>query len=142
MNLLPEKLNAVLEDEIYKREDQNVVKEALKRLDVNVSDAFLEFYNLYAGPFWEENVPFELLDIINDKNNIESFTEIVRVEHHFPKNFLVLSEMSVNAILVLDTKTDKVYTVDFEGGDELLLKGELQETWPTFYELLKNYFNC
>lgn len=35
--------------------------------------------------------------------------------------------MSANAELVLDTVTDKVYTVNFEGGDELLLKGELKE---------------
>jgi hypothetical protein len=43
---------------------------------------------------------------------------------------------------VLDTVTDKVFTVSFEGGDELLIKGELKETWPTFYEFLKAYFNC
>ncbi len=60
----------------------------------------------------------------------------------FLKKYLVLSEMSANAILVLDSVTDKVYSVNFEGGDELLLSGELEETWPTFYEFLKEYFNC
>ncbi|WFA06335.1 SMI1/KNR4 family protein [Bacillus sp. HSf4] len=142
MSILPEKLDQVLGEDIYKREDKDEVKEVLKRLDVKVSDTFLEFYSQYAGPFWEENIPFELLDIIDEENNIESYTKTTRFEHGFPDNFLVLSEMSANAILVLDTVTDKVYNVNFEGGDELLLKGELQETWPTFYDFLKEYFNC
>lgn len=50
--------------------------------------------------------------------------------------------MSANAVLVLDTVSDKVYIVNFEGGDNLLLKGELKETWSTFFEFLKDYFNC
>jgi len=33
---------------------------------------------------------------------------------------------------VLDIVTDIVYVVNFEGGDELLLKGELKETWSSF----------
>lgn len=40
--------------------------------------------------------------------------------------------MSANAVLVLETLTDKVYIVNFEGGDEMLLKGELKETWSSF----------
>jgi hypothetical protein len=50
--------------------------------------------------------------------------------------------MSANAVLVLDTVTDKVYIVNFEGGDELLLTGELKETWSSFFDFLKAYFNC
>lgn len=61
------------------------------------------------------------------ENNIKSYTLISRKEHGFPKQYLVLSEMSANAVLVLDTITDKVYIVDFEGGKELLFKGELKE---------------
>ena len=34
--------------------------------------------------------------------------------------------MTANAALVLDSVTDKVYSVNFEGGDELLLNGELK----------------
>ncbi len=83
-----------------------------------------------------------MLDVVDEENNIESYTIIARNEHGFPKKYLVLSEMSANAILVLDSVTDKVYSVNFEGGDELLLSGELEETLPTFYEFLKEYFNC
>lgn len=103
---------------------------------------FQEFYTQYAGSFWEEHVPFELLDIADEENNIESYTLISKKEHGFQKQYLVLSEMSANAVLVLDTVTDKVYIVNFEGGDELLLKGELKETWSSFFDFLKAYFNC
>ncbi|WP_342568240.1 hypothetical protein MKY09_12010 [Psychrobacillus sp. FSL K6-4046] len=57
----------------------------------------------HAEPFWEEDVPFELLDIADEENNIESYTLLSRKEHGFPKQYLVLSEMSVNSVLVLDT---------------------------------------
>jgi hypothetical protein len=142
VNFLPDKLDQVLEEDIYKREDKNKVKETLTNLGVAVSDTFSEFYYRYAGPFWEEHIPYELLDVVDEENNIESYTIIARNEHGFPQKYLVLSEMSANAVLVLDSVTDKVYSVNFEGGDELLLSGELKETWPTFYEFLKEYFNC
>src|SRR5699024_551076 len=142
MSNLPDKLNEVIGEDIYIREDKIAVTNSLARLNVAVSDTFEEFYQLYEGPFWEEHVPFELLDIVEDVNNIESSTQISRNEHGFPNKFLVLSSMSANAVLVLDTKTDKVYTVNFEGEDELLLKEELEENWQTFYDFLRDYFNC
>jgi hypothetical protein len=141
MSILPERLDEVLGEEMYKREDSNLVQDALIRLGVKASDTFQEFYIHYAGPFWEEHVPFELLDIADEENNIESYTLISRKER-FPKQYLVLSEMSANAVLVLDTVTDKVYIVNFEGGDEMLLTGELKETWSSFFDFLKAYFNC
>ncbi|MFB5085593.1 hypothetical protein PGC35_00020 [Psychrobacillus sp. PGGUH221] len=64
MSILPDGLDVVLGEEIYKSEDSNLVKDALIRLGVDASDTFQEFYNEYAGPFWEEYVPFELLDIL------------------------------------------------------------------------------
>lgn len=48
--------------------------------------------------------------------------------------------MSVNEVVVLDTETNKVYRVNFEGGDELLRRGELNETWKDFNSFLKEYF--
>jgi len=77
-----------------------------------------------------------------DEDNIEYYTIIARKEHGFPNKYLVLTEMTANAALVLDSVTDKVYSVNFEGGDELLLNGELKESWPTFYVFLKEYFKC
>ncbi|AJS61119.1 SMI1/KNR4 family protein [Paenibacillus sp. IHBB 10380] len=142
MSNLPLKLEGILEEDTYKRQNKTEVHEALIRLDVVVSDTFREFYNKYMGPFWEEVVPFELLDIVEEKNNIESYTFISRREHGWPKQYLVLSEMSTNAVLVLDTVTDKVYKVNFEVGDDLLIQGQLKESWLTFQDFLKDYFNC
>ena len=142
MNALPDELDQALEEDIYKREDKNKVKETLTNLGVEVSDTFREFYYRFAGPFWEEHVPYELLDIIDEENNIEYYTIIARKEHGFPNKYLVLTEMTANAALVLDSVTDQVYSVNFEGGDELLLNGELKESWPTFYVFLKEYFKC
>lgn len=142
MVILPAGLDEVLGKEIYERKDSLVVKNALMKLDVGVSNTFRDFYERYAGPFWEEHVPFELLDIVEEENNIVSYTLISRKVHDFPKEFLVLSEMSANAVLVLDAITDKVYIINFEGKDELLLKGELMESWTTFYEFLEEYFHC
>ena len=50
--------------------------------------------------------------------------------------------MSANEVIVLDSDTDKVYRVNFEGGDELLKNGELQEEWSSFTDFLKEYFDC
>lgn len=83
-----------------------------------------------------------MLDIVAEENNIQVYTNISRKEHDFPNNYLVLSEMSANAVIVLDTITDNVYIVNFEGGDELLLRGDLEASWKSFYDFLKAYFNC
>ncbi|MDG5471396.1 SMI1/KNR4 family protein [Jeotgalibacillus sp. ET6] len=142
MSNLPEKLDEILGEKMYKREDRKLVQDAFTRLGVNPSSTFIDFYTQYEGPFWEENQPFELLDVIDEENNVETYTNISRQEHDFPNKYLVLSEMTANAVLVLDTDTDKVYKVNFEGGDEKLLKGELRESWSSFFEFLKAYFNC
>ncbi|MGA4722168.1 SMI1/KNR4 family protein [Fictibacillus nanhaiensis] len=126
-----------LKEDIYKRADKEQVKNCLTSLGVKPSDTFTAFYNIYEGPFWEEHVPFELLDI----TDIESYTLISRNEYNFHNQYLVLCEMSGNATLVLDTLTDYVYTVNFEGGDERLQKGELTPSWLTFHEFLRAYFN-
>nr|WP_088350101.1 SMI1/KNR4 family protein [Bacillus cereus] len=120
MHALPNRLEEVLEEDIYIREDKGQVNEVINRLGVEVSNTFREFYYQFAGPFWEEHVPYELLDIIDEENNIEYYTIIARKEHGFPNKYLVLTEMTANAALVLDSVTDKVYSVNFEGGDELL----------------------
>ncbi|AUJ24345.1 hypothetical protein A21D_01246 [Virgibacillus dokdonensis] len=94
MNILPDRIDEFLGEEMYKREDKNLVEDALKRLGVNPSVTFREFYNQYEGPFWEEHVPFALLDIVEEEHSIESYTFISRQEHaFFPKQYLVLSEM-------------------------------------------------
>ncbi|RAS80961.1 SMI1/KNR4 family protein [Priestia endophytica] len=142
MDVLPLTLHGVLQEDLYKRRNKSKVKTALANLDVEVPSSFSEFYNTYEGPFWEEHVPYELLDMVEEEGNIQFYTDILRKEYKFPKNYLVLSELSVNTVLILDTLTDKVYCMSFEGEDEQLLNGELKASWSTFYAFLEDYFGC
>lgn len=52
-------LYGVLQEDLYKRRNKSKVKTALANLEVEVPNAFSEFYNTYEGPFWEEHVPIE-----------------------------------------------------------------------------------
>lgn len=142
MSKLPKGLEEVLSDTIYLREDREAVIKAIKELDISPSEEFIEFYTTYEGPFLEELLGIELLDIVEDKNNILKSTNICRDEYGFNKKYLILSEMVANEIIVLDSETDKVYRVDFEGGDELLKNGKLQEEWSSFTDFIKEYFDC
>ncbi|XKK25414.1 hypothetical protein HFP65_02600 [Bacillus sp. CB62A.1] len=51
MHALPNRLEEVLEEDIYKREDKGQVNEVINRLGVEVSNTFREFYYRFAGPF-------------------------------------------------------------------------------------------
>ena len=133
-------LESILSDKIYIRTNKEEVSSVLSKLNVKPSKDFIEFYSKYEGPFWEETLGLELMDIIEDNNNIFKATNICREEYGFENKYLVLTEMSVNEVVVLVTETNKVYRVNFEGGDELLRRGELNETWKDFNSFLKEYF--
>lgn len=134
------RLGKILDKNLYARKNKKEVVDAFKRLDVNVSDVVWEFYMNFDGPFWEETLGMELLDIVNDGVNIESITNECREEYMFPKKYLVLTEMAAGEVIVLNTLSDKVYRVDFEGGDEKLLNEELEEDWESFEDFLVTYF--
>ncbi|MBR1736425.1 MAG: SMI1/KNR4 family protein [Firmicutes bacterium] len=138
---IEEKLRYVLKDEIYKRNDKSEVLAAFERLNVKVSNIFGKFYMNYEGPFWSENMGTELLDIINGDANIEKLTIICRGEFDFPKKYLVLTELTVGEVIVFDSISDKVFRVDFEGGDEMLREGKLKAEWGSFEEFLSEYFS-
>lgn len=141
-NKLPVELEKILIGEIYVRKDIDRVYEAIKRLEVSPSDLFIEFYRKYCGPFWEETLGIELLDICEGKNNIETHTNICREEYYFPKEYLVITELLANEVIVINTATDRLYRVNFEGGDILLRNGELKESWESYLLFIKEYFNC
>ncbi|MBU3154424.1 SMI1/KNR4 family protein [Clostridium estertheticum] len=142
MNILPKGLRNVLSNDIYLREDKKAVFTALKELGIKPSNEFIEFYTSYSGPFWEETLGVELMDIIEENNNIFTYTNICREQYGFDNKYVILTEMSVNEVIVLDSETDKLYRVNFEGGDELLKKGKLNEEWNSFNNFLKEYFDC
>ena len=139
MNIISE-LKAILDSGTYARENPDEVIQTFQRLGVKVSKDVEDFFVNFAGPFWEETLGMEFLDIVEDEVNIESVTMKCRKEHSFPEHYLVLTEMVANEVIVLNTIDDKVYRVDFEGGDEKLLKGVLQAEWYSFEEFLIAYF--
>lgn len=142
MSILPKGLEKVLSDDIYLRNNKKAVVIAIEELGISPSKEFVEFYTTYSGPFWEETLGVELLDIIEENNNIVKYTNICREQYGFDNKYLILTEMSVNEVIALDSETDKLYRVNFEGGDELLKKGELSEAWSSFNNFLKEYFDC
>ena len=117
MSKLPRGLEEILSDTIYLRSNKEDIVKAIKELDIIPSEEFIEFYTRYEGPFWEETLGIELMDIIEDSNNIFKSTNICRNEYGFGKEYLVLTEMSANEVLVLNSKTDKYI--------ELILKEEM-----------------
>lgn len=135
-----EKLKEVLDAGIYARKDKEPVIQAFRRLKVNVPESVVDFFNNFAGPFWEETLGMELLDIVDDDVNVEFMTNECRRVHSFPEWFLVLTEMCANEILVLNTLNGKVYRVDFEGGHEDLVNEKLDEEWSDFEAFLIDYF--
>ena len=139
MTNIPERVRQQL-DSTYERLDKKVVGAALSCLGIDAPAAFVEFYECYEGPFWSEDVPYELLDLVSETRNILEYTMLCRQQHNFPPKYLVLSELSANAALILDTESSKVFEVDFEGGDQMLLEGDLPERWTTFEAFLTEYF--
>lgn len=135
------RLKECLDENIYSRNNVEEVVRAFKRLEVNASDTIIQFYKNFAGPFWEESIGFELLEIIDDDPNVESVTLICREEFAFPNKYLALTELTIGEIIVLDSESNKLYKVNFEGGDRALLDGTLKESWTNFDEFLREYFN-
>lgn len=137
---LPDNIVKALRDPTFHRPCNNV-EEVLIRLNVTPSSVFREFYGTYVGPFWSDFLAIELADIIEDESSIETLTEQCRSQFGFPKRMLVLTPLSAGGTVhVLDTESDEVFVVDFEGGESLLVKGELEARWATFRGFLQDYF--
>ncbi|QDT27585.1 hypothetical protein Pan153_17890 [Gimesia panareensis] len=137
---LPDKVVNALSDPAYHRQGNNI-EAVLGHLDVTPSSEFTEFYSTYFGPFWSNSLGIELADIREDECNIGTLTEQCRSQYGFPERMLVLTQLSPGGTVhVLDTESDEVFVVDFEGGEDLLIKGELEPRWETFSDFLQDYF--
>ncbi len=138
---LPDVVKVALANSVFIRRDKTVVGIALKKLGVEVSDSFRKFFETYQGPLGSSNTGFELSDICERSYSILKLTEICRDVHGFPKRFLVISDLVGNAAIVYDSKSDHVYTIDFEGTDQELIQGKLEPDWESFYDFLDFFFN-
>ena len=85
------KLKEILDSSTYARENPDEVIQTFQRLSVKVSKDVEEFFVNFAGPFWEETLGMEFLDIVEDEINIESVTMECSIEHSFPVHYLVLT---------------------------------------------------
>ena len=130
-----------LDSSAYKRSNSSRVDEAIAKLHVYPSADFLEFYKAYEGPFSSEKTGFELLDICEPSDNsIVSSTIMCRDQYELPRQFLVVSNYLGNSVLVYDTESDKIYNMDFEGGDELVKLNKLEPQFRSFGSFLGWYF--
>lgn len=140
MSELPNEVLRRLLDPAYKRGSAARVAEAIESLGVPVPEAFRSFYERYQGPFSSEGTGFGLLDLCEHVPNVVQATETCRREHGWPAQLVVLTELLGNSVLVLDANRDRVFNVDFEGGDQLLLSRQLPPSWSSFREFLGYYF--
>lgn len=129
-------LKTILRDEMYSRKNIQEIFDAEKALDVTFPKGMKEFYIKYSGPFFEENLGFELKDI----DEIISLTKAVRKYHKFSNKYIVLSDLVAGEILVLNSENENIYKVDFEGKDELLKNNKLNYEWVNFNSFLKSFF--
>lgn len=137
---LPENVVNALNSPTFHRDDDDA-DAVLRRLDVMPSSEFRELYTTYIGPFWSDSLGIELADVSDGESNIETLTQQCRAQYGFPKRMLVLTQLSAGGTVhLLDTESDEVFVVDFEGGEDLLVKGKLEPRWATFAEFLRDYF--
>ena len=122
-------------------EPENIFTAGNFALSVSASPSFSILYTSYQGPFASDQTGFELLDLNEGFDNIVSTTKMIREELDFPDKYIVLTNLLGGSVLILDTNSDGVFNVDFEGGCEELLEGKLQPSWSSFIEFLKWYFN-
>lgn len=138
MTIFPSEVQEFLNSPLYKRACSKNVKLAFKKLEI-VHESAQDFFELFEGSFWSEHLGCELLDICTGDENILSVTEICRKNFRFPSQFLILTRFSVS-IMVLDCVKDKVYEIDFEGGDALLINQMLPPRWDSFLSFINEYF--
>jgi hypothetical protein len=129
-----------LDDPIYAGRDPSLVDRALERLGVVVPEGFAAFWRRYEGGFSSAETGYELLDLCAGTPSVVSQTEDCREVRGFPQHILVLSDLLGLAALMYDVRTDQVFNVDFEGGDQLIIRGELDPEWDTFDDFLHYYF--
>ena len=130
-----------LKDDIYRRAEP-IDPALLAELGVAADSVFAEFYGRYEGAFGSRNPGFTLLDIdggVDDDagGSVVSGTRLVRQRFSWPRRYLVLTDMLAHGVYAYDTELDKVFKVDFEGGDEDLIAGRLEPEFESFEAFLR-----
>ena len=137
---VPAFVEARLADDLWKRSDESNVEEAFTELGVDPASDFAEFFRRYWGPFHSERIGHEVLDLIEQDESIVSATQTVREEFGFANRFIVVSTLTGMSVLVYDVESQRVFDVDFEGGERLLQSGRLEARWQSWNDFLTDYF--
>lgn len=138
--LIPSNVESKLCEVIWLRSRDSQIADALAELGVSPESEFAKFYAKYWGPFRSNQTGIELLDLVEQKESVLTNTRLVRKEYNFPDQFIVVSSLLGGGVVVFETTTGKVYDVDFEGSDELLIEGKLPPTNNSWNEFLSHYF--
>ena len=140
--MLSPELRNRLDKAAYCREDPSVVQAAMVRLGITPPSEFVEFYQSYRGPFWSTALGVEFSDLVEgDLRSVVELTEFGRERLGLPNHLVVLSDLATGAtILVFDPNNDQVFVVNFEGGYDELIRGELAPSWFSFRDFLGDYF--
>lgn len=138
---IPVKVKQKLSDQVWKRSNQSGLGNGFLELGIPSSDPFREFYSSFQGPFRSDKSGYELLDVIDQEESIVANTRVVREEFKFPRRYVILTSMNGLAALVYDLETGCVFDVDFEGGDKLLVEGQLTPRWQSWWEFAVEYFS-
>ena len=114
----------------------------LDTLGIPSGSSAAQFYSEYSGPFCSRNTAFMLLDVGDPAldESVERATLSIRAMFGWPARYLVISDVLAHSVLVYDTTSDSVFDVDFEGGDLLLVSGNLPASFATFNDFLAWYF--
>lgn len=134
-------MNARLQNPIYRRKEKAKVYAAVQELGVTVPQSFMDFYLEFEGPFAAGSSGYQLQDIVEDSFSVLESTLIARKSFKLPARFIVLTELTGGAVLILDSQSGKVFDVDFEGGLELLLLDSLKPRWMCFEDFLAEFFS-
>jgi hypothetical protein len=137
---IPSNVESKLSDAVWSRSRDSEIADALAELGVSSNSEFASFYAKYWGPFRSNRTGVELLDIVEQEESVLTNTRTVREEYGFPKQFVVVSSLNAGSVVVFESTTGKVYDVDFEGGDALLLEGNLASSNDSWNDFLSQYF--
>jgi len=138
MNVLND-LETVLAGERFRHERPDEVRAALKRLIDGDASLLREYLARYRGPIGSTLTGFQLLDAIEEDPNVVSSTECLRNEFGLGRNWVVLSDVVGDAVLMYDVDSDCVFNVDFDGGVDILLEGKLQPIAESLEAFLRHF---
>ncbi|RYD65925.1 MAG: hypothetical protein EOP83_06290 [Verrucomicrobiaceae bacterium] len=139
--MIPSRLYNYLAEWNCLREDTEESKKAITALPVPPKPDFVAFFERFHGPAGGDVLGYQILDIIDDDPSVITSTQQLRERFGLPFNYLVISDLLANALLIYDCSINAVYDVDFEGGFDKLLQNLLPPRWTSFADFLSEYFD-